>query len=271
MGGCYFIEITPLLDPLLDDAAGERLGEIKDYYDARKAQHDLNQQDSPYKPLVPSALYLTPEEWRKLLDTSAVARLSPFASPEGGSTNNIDCGGRAGRNFAPERANDAINVFEVAVAHVRELQGQGRRVIVRRGLKRRSCLQIYLSTIQFQLYDALAITREADFRNSTGSAGRPRNNNAARDDCEGWRRYAQVGGWPSARRGLWGPRGLPADQVARLNAAVNAAVNEPANAQRMAGVGLTPLNETPQAFADLIAAEIPRNRALVAAARIQAE
>jgi tripartite-type tricarboxylate transporter receptor subunit TctC len=71
--------------------------------------------------------------------------------------------------------------------------------------------------------------------------------------------------------GLWGPKGLPADQVARINAAVNQATNEPANAQRMAGVGLTPLNETPQAFAQLIAAEIPRNRALVAAARIQPE
>ena len=52
---------------------------------------------------------------------------------------------------------------------------------------------------------------------------------------------------------------------------MNQATNEPANAQRMAGVGLTPLNETPQAFAQLIAAEIPRNRALVAAARIQPE
>ncbi|WP_270938853.1 Bug family tripartite tricarboxylate transporter substrate binding protein [Falsiroseomonas oryzae] len=71
--------------------------------------------------------------------------------------------------------------------------------------------------------------------------------------------------------GLWGPRGLPSDHVARINAAVNQACNEPANAQRMAGVGLTPLNETPQAFAQLIAEEIPRNRALVEAARIQPE
>ncbi|MGG5820160.1 Bug family tripartite tricarboxylate transporter substrate binding protein [Falsiroseomonas sp. HW251] len=71
--------------------------------------------------------------------------------------------------------------------------------------------------------------------------------------------------------GLWGPRGLPSDQVARLNAAVNQAANDPANVQRMAAVGLTPLNETPDAFARLIAAEIPRNRDLVAAARIQPE
>jgi tripartite-type tricarboxylate transporter receptor subunit TctC len=71
--------------------------------------------------------------------------------------------------------------------------------------------------------------------------------------------------------GLWGPRGLPAEMVTRINGAVNQAANEAANAQRMAGVGLTPLNETPQAFAQLIATEIPRNRALVTAARIQPE
>jgi tripartite-type tricarboxylate transporter receptor subunit TctC len=71
--------------------------------------------------------------------------------------------------------------------------------------------------------------------------------------------------------GLWGPRALPADQAARINAAVNQAGADPANAQRMASVGLTPLAETPQRFAELIAAELPRNRALVAAARIQPE
>ncbi len=71
--------------------------------------------------------------------------------------------------------------------------------------------------------------------------------------------------------GVWGPRGLGAESVSRLNEAVNQASNEPATAQRMAGLGLTALHETPQRFAELIAAEIPRNRALVAAARIQPE
>ena len=71
--------------------------------------------------------------------------------------------------------------------------------------------------------------------------------------------------------GLWGPRGLPADQVARLNEAMNASANDPANARRMADLGLTAVNETPARFAELIAAEIPRNQALVAAARIQPE
>jgi tripartite-type tricarboxylate transporter receptor subunit TctC len=71
--------------------------------------------------------------------------------------------------------------------------------------------------------------------------------------------------------GLWGPRGLPADLTARINEAVNRGANEPAIRDRMAGLGLTALNETPQRFAEIIAAEIPRNEALVRAARIQPE
>lgn len=71
--------------------------------------------------------------------------------------------------------------------------------------------------------------------------------------------------------GLWGPRGLAAESVARANAAVNQAVAEPSVAARMADLGLTPLAETPARFAEIIAAEIPRNQALVEAARIQPE
>ena len=39
-------------------------------------------------------------------------------------------GGRVGRNFAAERASDASSLFDSAIAHVRALQGQGRRVVV---------------------------------------------------------------------------------------------------------------------------------------------
>ena len=71
--------------------------------------------------------------------------------------------------------------------------------------------------------------------------------------------------------GLWGPRGLPEDQAARINAAMNQAGADAAIASRMATLGLMPVNETPRRFAELIAAEMPRNRALVAAANIQPE
>lgn len=71
--------------------------------------------------------------------------------------------------------------------------------------------------------------------------------------------------------GLWGPKGLPADVVARVNAAVNDAAADPANGPRMTALGLTVLRETPAEFERIIAAEITRNQALVAAAKIQPE
>src|SRR6478736_2441077 len=53
-----------VLEPLAEDAARERLGQIKDYYDARK--HALTQRRSgpPYKPLPPDRLYLSEADWR---------------------------------------------------------------------------------------------------------------------------------------------------------------------------------------------------------------
>ena len=42
----------------------------------------------------------------------------------------IDCGGRVGRDFAPERPNENVNVFEAAVAHIKELRAAGKAVIV---------------------------------------------------------------------------------------------------------------------------------------------
>ncbi len=74
-------------------------------------------------------MYLKPDEWRSLIGRRPVARLTPFAGPADG-TPVIDCGARAGRTFAAERNDETVNVFEAAVAHIRELQGRKKRVIV---------------------------------------------------------------------------------------------------------------------------------------------
>src|SRR5262245_17770856 len=70
-----------VLEPQDEDAARERLDQIKDYYEAR--QQALAQRGSgpPYKPLPPERLYLGEAEWRARLETPAVARLTPFAVP----------------------------------------------------------------------------------------------------------------------------------------------------------------------------------------------
>ncbi len=119
-----------VLDPLTEEAAQERLEQIRDYYEARKSAHDADPANSPYKPLPPDALYLPAEEWNKALASQGVARVTPFSPPEGGRTPVIDCAGKLGRNFAAERADEGANVFRAAAEHVQSLQAQGKRVVI---------------------------------------------------------------------------------------------------------------------------------------------
>ena len=63
--------------------------------------------------------------------------------------------------------------------------------------------------------------------------------------------------------GMWGPKALPADIIKALNAACADAMRELADSGRLAAVGVTPVYETPQEFADYQAAEVARNAELL--------
>ena len=128
-----FFDFAPgaliLLAHQSEEAKTARLELIADYYSARK---DLLGEKSdkqaikapPYKPLPPDQLYLTAAEWDAALKRHKVRDLSPFQAPE--SMRSVDAGGRAGRDFAPERKSGA-NVFEAAAQHIQSL---GKRVLV---------------------------------------------------------------------------------------------------------------------------------------------
>ena len=116
------------IEPQAEDAARERFKQINDYYDARREAMGLPGGGAIYKPLPPDRLYLTETEWGKQLAGSALARLTPFAVPEG--DNVIDIGARQGRNFAPERADTSVNVFEAVVGHINKVQGERKKVVV---------------------------------------------------------------------------------------------------------------------------------------------
>ena len=51
----------------------------------------------------------------------------PFGVPDVRDT--LDAGGKPGRSFAPERADTSKNVFDAAVSHARDKQGEGKRVV----------------------------------------------------------------------------------------------------------------------------------------------
>ena len=118
-----------ILDPQIREAASERLAQIDDYYDARRAKHEEAKGASTYKPLKPAALYLDEKAWLKRLSEMCVVQISTHAVPDGRSLV-VDVGGKSGRNFAPERADDAKNVFEAAAEHVRTLQAASKHVII---------------------------------------------------------------------------------------------------------------------------------------------
>jgi transcription-repair coupling factor (superfamily II helicase) len=124
-----YLGASPIvLEPQSEDAARERLTQINDYYEARREALDHPGGGAVYQPLPPDRLYLTDSEWNGRLAANPIARLTPFAVPD--ETDVIDIDARQGRNFAPERADTSINVFERLVAHVNDLQSKRKKVVV---------------------------------------------------------------------------------------------------------------------------------------------
>ena len=71
--------------------------------------------------------------------------------------------------------------------------------------------------------------------------------------------------------GLWGPRGMPKDIVAKLAHEVNRLVNLPDVRQRLVAQGFDPIGSGPQAFAQYIVDETAKYANIVKEAGIKAE
>ena len=119
-------------DHLADDARTRRAEQIQDHYEARET--GLEQKSfgaPPYKPVPPEQAFLTDQDWQKELSGRIVASFSPFDMPddvEGKRT--VSLQGKQGRTFAPERAQEDVNVFDAAARHIRELQRNGKRTLL---------------------------------------------------------------------------------------------------------------------------------------------
>jgi tripartite-type tricarboxylate transporter receptor subunit TctC len=69
--------------------------------------------------------------------------------------------------------------------------------------------------------------------------------------------------------GFWGPKGLPAEVVAWVNTAANAATRELVKSGRFAELGQEPVTGTPEDFARYIDVDFKRNAALLKAAKFE--
>ena len=123
-----------------EEARKARMELIADYFATRESLRSgkagAGTIAAPYKPLKPNALYLTEADWERALKSRPVRSLSPFAAPD--TMTSTDAGGRPGRDFAPERVAEGqivegsgrVNIFQVAAAHIAQLQQDGRRVLI---------------------------------------------------------------------------------------------------------------------------------------------
>jgi tripartite-type tricarboxylate transporter receptor subunit TctC len=71
--------------------------------------------------------------------------------------------------------------------------------------------------------------------------------------------------------GMWGPKGIPASLVARLNAAINKALHEPDVEQQLAAGGLRASGGPPQRFAERIQKDVARWQKVVKEAGVKAD
>ncbi|WP_434063212.1 transcription-repair coupling factor [Gemmobacter denitrificans] len=124
----YLPDAAVMLDDQVRPVHLSRWEGIVDQYDARRER--LGQKgriDTVYKPCPPQALYLDENALDAAMAGHRVIQLSPL--PQAPGPGCLDAGGRAGRNFAPERQQESISLFGALAEHLRILR-QDRHVVI---------------------------------------------------------------------------------------------------------------------------------------------
>ncbi|SIS87213.1 transcription-repair coupling factor [Paracoccus saliphilus] len=125
-------DYLPGASVVMDDHVGQvidaRREMIREQFQARReAMAMKGRSDTVYKPVPPDEMFPTEEEWGNWLDPHRVLRLSVLPQPPGPGV--LDAGGRPGRNFAPERQSENLNLFNALSDHIQGLCKDGRVII----------------------------------------------------------------------------------------------------------------------------------------------
>jgi transcription-repair coupling factor (superfamily II helicase) len=116
------------------EARAHRLEAIADFYAARKSMSGRGTANARgpaplYRPVPPEQMFLGEAEWQRALAGRAVVQLSPFAAPDE-ERDAFDAGARPAKNFAAERADPKVNLFDAVRDWLRGEQEAGRRAAV---------------------------------------------------------------------------------------------------------------------------------------------
>ena len=112
------------------EAMAARREQVEEFHDARTdALHKQGLGGSPYKPLPPTRLYLTPDEFAQICADRTVLEQSYFERPDG---NAISFEGKQGKSFAAERGQGEGqgNVYEAVRRYSEELRKGGKRTLI---------------------------------------------------------------------------------------------------------------------------------------------
>jgi transcription-repair coupling factor (superfamily II helicase) len=120
----YLPGATVTLDDQTTPQRIARWEAIADQYDTRAtALSQKGRLDTVYKPVPPGQLYLDEAAWDAACGPARGAVLAARAIAGPGV---IDAGGRVGRDFAPERQSENLNLFGALADHLRRFGRSGR-------------------------------------------------------------------------------------------------------------------------------------------------
>ncbi len=114
----FLPDASVVLDEALGAAHQSRWESIADQYDARaEVQRQAGRLEAVYKPVPAGSLYLDEAAFSRALSERRQIKLAALALPTGPGV--TDAGAKIGRDFAPERQAENINLFNALAAFVK--------------------------------------------------------------------------------------------------------------------------------------------------------
>ncbi len=118
-----------VLDHQIDEAGDERRAQIEDYYNARHEAIEAQKFNvSPIRPCPVEMLYLPLDDWKQNCASVCQRLVTPFSLADHAAHINLPA--KACRNFAAERAQGDINIFDCLIEHLGAQTRAGKNIII---------------------------------------------------------------------------------------------------------------------------------------------
>jgi transcription-repair coupling factor (superfamily II helicase) len=125
----YLPDAGVSFDHQAEEVRAHRIDQVAEFYAARRNVTGAVRGGAPmYRALQPDRLYLDEREWRGALSARPVVQISPFAAAA--AADQFDAGARPARNFAAERADPSIVLFEAVREYLDSERRAGRKTAI---------------------------------------------------------------------------------------------------------------------------------------------